>query len=322
MKRAGWLDARRADLLPVGYFHIVFTMDHAVLPLIGRNPEAAYGALFSAAVDTLKAFASRRGGILGVTAVLHTWDQKLNRHPHIHCLVPGGMLSADHERWIPFKKRFIFPVKALSKVFRARCLDQLTDLLRRDDITLPDYITAEDAQSVLAKSRRRSWVVFAQPPMGGPDSVLQYLARYAYRVAISDQRIVGVNDSSVSFKYKDRKNDNAVRHESISANEFIRRFLLHILRPGFRRIRHFGFLANSNRARLLARCFELFNRAPPGPRAKKNARALMLELTGKDIALCSVCGVGTLRTKRLIQPPPRPGAVVIHPLRTEVNDTS
>jgi hypothetical protein len=322
MKRAGWLDARRADLLPVGYFHIVFTLDHAILPLIVRNPEAAYGALFSAAVDTLKSFASRLGGILGVTAVLHTWDQKLNRHPHIHCLVPGGMLSADHGRWIPFKKRFIFPVKALSKVFRARFLDQLDGLLNRGVIPLPDYLTVEDAQSVLVESRRRSWVVFAQPPMGGPDSVLQYLARYAYRVAISDQRIVGVDVGAVSFTYKDRKNDNAIRSETIDADEFIRRFLLHVLKPGFRRIRHFGFLANSNRGRLLARCFELLDRVPPGPRTKKNVRALMLELTGKDIALCSVCGVGTMCAKRLIQPSARPSAVVTNPFLSEVNDTS
>jgi len=322
MKRAGWLDARRADLLPVGYFHIVFTLDHSILPLIVRNPEAAYSALFSAAVGTLKSFASKLGGILGVTAVLHTWDQRLHRHPHIHCLVPAGMLSTNHERWIPFRKRFIFPVKALSKVFRARYLDQLTALLRRDEIPLPDHITAEDAQSVLAESRRRSWVVFAQPPMGGPDSILQYLARYAYRVAISDQRIVDVDDDSVSFTCKDRKNNNAVRHESIPTNEFIRRFLLHVLKPGFRRIRHFGFLANSNRARLLARCFELLECTPPGPRAKKKVRALMLALTGKDIALCSACGVGTMRTRRLILPPQRTNDAVVHPLRNEVNDTS
>ena len=321
MKRASWLDARRDELLPVGYFHLVFTLDHAVLPLIVRDPEAAYDALFSAAVGTLKSFASKLGGILGVTAVLHTWDQKLNRHPHIHCLVPAGMLSTDHERWIPSKKRFLFPVKALSKVFRARFLDQLAGRLRRGDLTLPEHLTAEDAQSMLAKSRRHSWVVFAQPPMGGPDSVLQYLARYAYRVAISNQRIVGVDDGSVSFTYKDRKNDSAIRNESIPADEFIRRFLLHILKPGFRRIRHFGFLANSNRARLLSRCFELLGRAPHGPRSKKNARTLMLELTGKDIALCSACGVGTMRTKRLIQPP-RPNATVIYPLRCEVTDTS
>ena len=223
---------------------------------------------------------------------------------------------------IPFKKRFIFPVKALSKVFKARFLEQLSGLLRRGDIPLPDYLTAEDAQSMLAKSRRHSWVVFAQPPKGGPDSVLQYLARYAYRVAISDQRIVGVDDGSVSFTYKDRKNDNAIRNESIPADAFIRRFLLHVLKPRFRRIRHFGFLANSNRARLLSRCFELLGRAPPGPRIKKNARALMLELTGKDIALCSACGVGTMCFRREIQPQRFHGLAAIHPFHGEVNDTS
>ena len=323
MKRAAWLDARRGDLLPVGYFHIVFTLDHAVLPLIVRDPETAYGALFSAAVGTLKSFASNRGGILGVTAVLHTWDQKLNRHPHIHCLVPAGMLSDDHKRWIPFKKRFIFPVKALSKVFKARFLEQLAGLLRRGDIPLPDYLTAKDAQSMIAKSRRHSWVVFAQPPMGGPDSVLQYLARYAYRVAISDQRIVGVNDGSVSFTYKDRKNDNAIRNESIPADKFIRRFLLHVLKPGFRRIRHFGFMANSNRARQLSRCFELLDRAPPGTRSKKkNARTLMLELTGVDIALCPACDVGTMHFRRLILPHRHTGNAALHPFSGEVNDTS
>jgi len=322
MKRAAWLDARRSDLLPVGYFHVVFTLDHALLPLVAGNAEVAYQTLFSAAAGTLQTFAADRGGLLGVTAVLHTWDQKLSLHPHVHCLVPAGMLSADHQRWIPTRSRFLFPVKALSKVFRARFLDQLTGLLDAGNLQLPIDLTPDGAQTLLSQSRRQPWVVYSQPPLGGPDAVLQYLARYAYRVAISNSRIVGIEDGNVAFTYKDRDHGNVVCTATVPADEFLRRFLLHVLPPGFRRIRHFGFLANSNRAVLLSRCFELLGRTPPPPasrRPRKNARTLMLELTGVDIALCTACGIGTLHTALRIEPQHPPCACTLNPSREATN---
>ncbi len=302
MKRAAWLDARRNDLLPVGYFHVVFTLDHGVLPLFQKAPERACDLLFTTAASTLKTFAQQRGGLIGMTAVLHTWDQQLREHPHLHCLVPAGFLARDHSRWIPTDRKFLFSVKALSKVFKSRFLDRTRDLLASGQLPLPDSITPEDAQILLRRAYRVPWVVYCQPPKGGPDVVLRYLARYAYRVAISNQRILAVDEDSVSFSYKDRSRNDAPCIATLSGHEFIRRFLLHVLPKGFRRIRHFGFLANSLRPTLLRRCFELLTHKPPFHRPRKTARALMLELTGKDISVCSCCGKGTLHTVLHVQP--------------------
>lgn len=301
MKRAGWLESMKSVLLPCGYFHVVFTLDHSLLPIFQGQVEAAGALLFSAASDTLKTFAAKQGGVLGFTAVLHTWDQQLKRHPHLHCLIPAGMLSADHEKWIPFKNGFLFPVKALSKVFRAKLLDQLATLIQKGKLELKGDMSPRLAADLIAQSKRKSWVVFAQPPLGGPESVLKYLARYAYRVAISNERIVSVDENTVTFKVKDRKHDNATKLVTISGEEFVRRFFLHILPPGFRRIRHFGFIANASRRKLLSRCFKLLGKSRPSKPSKKSARTLMLELTGVDICCCQSCGKGTMVTLHRFQ---------------------
>jgi len=208
---------------------------------------------------------------------------------------------------------------AAASSFRSRRSPRSSGKRKRQ---LPIDLTPDGAQTLLSQSRRQPWVVYSQPPLGGPDAVLQYLARYAYRVAISNSRIVGIEDGNVAFTYKDRDHGNVVCTATVPADEFLRRFLLHVLPPGFRRIRHFGFLANSNRAVLLSRCFELLGRTPPPPasrRPRKNARTLMLELTGVDIALCTACGIGTLHTALRIEPQHPPCACTLNPSREATN---
>jgi len=306
MKRAQWLDERRAELLPTPYFHVVFTFDHGINVLAGWNQKFIYNLLFSATAETLQEFAHRKGGVLGITAMLHTWDQKLQRHLHVHCLVPAGMLSLDHERWIPFEGRFLFPVKALGRVFRGKVVEALRSANAKGRLALPPDIASavpgHDLPALLRRLHNNDWVVYSQPPMGGPDAVLQYLARYAYRVAISNNRIKSVADGTVAFEYKDRKDGDQVKTLTLPAEDFIGRFLLHVLPLSFRRIRHYGLFANRWKKDLLARCFELLKQPRPSKPEKRSARTLMLELTGTDIAKCPRCKTGILFTVLRIPP--------------------
>jgi hypothetical protein len=306
MKRAQWLDERRSELLATPYFHVVFTLDHGLNELAGWNEKLIYDLLFTAAAETLQQFARQRGGILGLTAMLHTWDQQLNRHLHVHCLVPAGMLSLDHARWIPLGDRFLFPVKAMSRVFRGKFLDALRTAHATGRLALPptlaEPVPGHDFSVLLRRLHKHNWVVYSEPPMGGPDAVLEYLAKYAYRVAISNQRLKSVGDGTVTFEYKDRKNGGNLKTLTLPADQFIRRFLLHVLPEGCRRIRHYGLFANRNKRELLARCFELLKQAPPQRVKKKSAHKLMLELTGTDISHCPHCKTGTLHTIARILP--------------------
>ena len=313
MKRARWLEERRAELLPIPYFHVVFTLDHGLNFLVGYNQKLIYDLVIAAATKTLQEFARNAGGILGITTVLHTWDQQLNRHVHLHCLVPGGMLSLDRQRWIPLKKgkrsrkkHFLFPVKALSIVFRAKLFEALKRADAAGQLVWPMPSSAFGRpmnMPALLRGLKKKWVVYAKRPMGGPDSALRYLGRYAYRVAISNQRIKDISNGNVTFEYKDRKNGARTATLTLPADEFIRRFLLHIVPPQYRRVRHYGLLASRNKKDNLARCFQLIaGRPPPSRPDKTSAHDLMLKLTGIDIDLCPYCRKGTLRTVRRIDP--------------------
>jgi len=315
MKRARWLEKRRAELLPVPYFHVVFTLDHGLNFLVGYNQKLIYDLVIAAATKTLQEFARNAGGTLGITAVLHTWDQQLNRHVHLHCLVPGGMLSLDRQRWISLKKgtrankkHFLFPVKALSIVFRAKLFDALKRADTAGQLVWPMPSSAYGKPTnmpALLQGLKKKWVVYAKRPMGGPDAVLRYLGKYAYRVAISNERIKDISNGNVTFDYKDRKNGDRTAALALPADEFIRRFLLHVVPPQYRRIRHFGLFASRNKKHNLARCFELISGTlPPRRPDKTSARDLMLKLTGIDIDLCPHCKKGTLRTVRRIDPIP------------------
>ena len=291
LKKAQWLEARRAELLPVPYFHVVFTLPHELNRLVLTNPRPMLSVLFQAAAATLKRFGENRfGGQVGFTMILHTWDQTLGPHFHLHVVIAAGALADDHRRWIPGCPRFLFPVRALSKVFRGKFLDGVRQHSQRGRLTCGPA----ELQPLLSSLRRKPWVVYAKSPFAGPEPVLDYLGRYTHRVAISNDRILGLRDGMVTFAYRDRAGGDVPRTMTLRADEFIRRFLLHVLPRGFMRIRHFGFLANRGKAKALARCRDLLEVEPPPPSEPRTADQWVLHLTGTDLTRCPRCGHGPL----------------------------
>jgi hypothetical protein len=297
-----WLAARRAELLPIEYFHVVFTLPHALNPLAQGNPRGIYTLLFRAATDTLAAFGDEPryvGGELGMIAILHTWGQTLVQHLHLHCVVTGGALTRDGARWRSAKRGFLFPVRALSRVFRGKYLDGLRRAFDRHELRFAGRVAglADPAAfaALLASLREEDWVVYAKAPFADPAQVLEYLGRYTHRVALSNDRLVSVHEGQVRFRWKDSARGNRVKTMTLPAEEFLRRFLLHVVPDGFVRIRHFGLLANRSRAAKLHRCRQLLGQssAPP-PRAPESVAALMRRLTGVDLTQCPVCRVGRL----------------------------
>ena len=311
LAKARWLQARSAELLPVGYFHVVFTLPHVLNPFILCNKAVVLKLLFDAAAQTLCAFGSDPrnglGGKLGFLAVLHTWDQKLLDHFHLHCLIPAGVLSNDGRRWIHARSDFLFPVKALSKVFRGKLVAPLKKTFAQQKLIFPgrtaDSGTQEGFSSLIAQLYQKNWVVYCKPPFGGPRKVLDYLGRYTHRVAIANHRIQSVKDGSVTFAYRDRSDDDRIKAMTVPAEEFIRRFLLHALPASFMRIRHFGFLANRSRQAKLERCRQFLGQPllPPSSTAEA-VPALLLRLTGLDIERCQVCGQGRLASVEIFRP--------------------
>jgi Putative transposase/Transposase zinc-binding domain len=310
-----WLAARRAELLPVEYFHVVFTLPHALNPLAQGNPRIIYTLLFRAVAATLTAFGRdprHLGGAVGGTAILHTWGQNLSQHLHLHCVVPGGALSQDGRRWIAAPPGFLFPVRALAKVFRAKYLAALQRAFTTSHLVFAGSLTslADPATFTawLQELRQHDWVVYAKRPFAGPTQILEYLGRYTHRVAISNERLVSHADGVVRFRWKDYADGDRVKLMALEAEEFIRRFLLHIVPGGFVRIRHFGFLANRARRAKLARCRALLAPALAPPAAAiESVAALMLRLTGIDIERCPLCRQGRLRVTEILAPTPAPG---------------
>jgi hypothetical protein len=259
-----WLQARKADLLPVEYFHVVFTLPHALNPLAQGTPRVLYALLFQAARETLAAFGAdprHLGGEVGGLAILHTWGQTLEQHVHLHCLVLGGALTRDRSRWLPAKPGFLCPVRALAEVFRGKYLAGWRRAFTRQQLRFAGSVTdlAEPAAfaAFVATCRATDWVVYAKPPFAGPAQVLEYLGRYTHRVAISNDRLVSVEDGQVRFRWKAYAHGNRVKTMTLAADELLRRFPLHVLPGGFVRIRHFGVLANRGRTAKLARCRQL-----------------------------------------------------------------
>jgi Putative transposase/Transposase zinc-binding domain len=296
--KAQWLEAQQADLLPVPYFHNVFTLPHQLNGLIlchEDNQRAMLNLLFQAAAQTLLQFGRNNlGGTPGITMVLHTWDQQLRGHFHVHCLITGGALSLDQRRWCKARPKFLFPVRALSKVFRGKFLDGLQKLYDRKQLRFPAPVaalaSAEAFAKLLADLHRQGWVVYSKAPFAGPQKLLDYLGRYTHRVAISNNRLLSTDDGQVCFRFRDRAAANQVKVASLPATEFIRRFLLHVLPSGLRRIRHYGLLASRNKEALLARCRELLGAdALPSPEKRSTADWLMV-LLGIDVRHCPRCG--------------------------------
>ena len=300
LAKAQWLEDRKADLLPVGYFHLVFTLPHELNPLLLVNKKVLCDILFKAVSQTLLEFGrTHLHGSLGFICVLHTWDQTLRDHFHLHCLIPAGALSFDRSHWIPARDGFLFPVRALSLVFRGKFLDLLQRAFTKDQLRFVGRCTPLEQPKAFHQFTRslaaKKWVVYAKRPFSVPDKVLDYLGRYTHRVAISNNRILSLDQGRVSFSYRDRGNANRLRPMTLESDEFIRRFLLHVLPDGFMRVRHFDFLANRSKKQNLAQCRELLGNEPqPNRSPKKSAREVMLDLTGVDLALCPRCRVGTL----------------------------
>ncbi len=288
LAKAQWLEKQSAELLPVGYFHLVFTLPHELNGLILAHKKILLSLLFTAVSETLLEFGRRRfDGTVGIIAVLHTWDQTLKDHFHLHCLVPAGALALDHSRWIKARPNFLFPVKALSVVFREKFLDLLKQAGAKGRI--------ETTSERLKALRQKNWVVYAKTPFGAPQTVLDYLGRYTHRVALSNNRILKVENGEVTLSYRDRTDRDRKKSLTLDAQELIRRFLLHVLPDGFMRIRHFGFLANRSKKHALPQCRKLLGLNPALPEIpKRSAHDLLRELTGIDLNRCPRCQKGTL----------------------------
>jgi hypothetical protein len=315
LEQARWLQARQAELLPVEYFHVVFTVPDELKALFLVNAAACYKLLFAAVAETLKEVAlnpDHLGAQIGFIAVLHTWTQTLLFHPHIHCIVPGGGLAPDGTRWVSAKPRFLLPVRVLSLVFRGKLLDKLEKAVHRDDVRVPN----KDATTLLQQAARKSWVVYSKPPFAGPDQVLRYLGRYTHRTAISNDRLVQMNNGrQVTFRYKDRADGNKTKLLTLDAVEFLRRFLLHVLPSGFVSIRYYGLLANGIKQQRIASCLQLLgatdeaappNQAAPPDSTSETWQQLLERLTGIDVTRCPACNTGHMAPKYRIPATRRP----------------
>jgi Putative transposase/Transposase zinc-binding domain len=312
LAKAQWLADRQAELLPVGYFHNVFTLPHELNPLLAANQEILYALLFAGVAKVLSSFAADPehglGGQLGFTAVLHTWDQKLLYHVHLHCVIAGGALAFDGSRWLPARPRFLFCVRQLSRAFRAVYLRLLRKAWIRGKLLFPGRLAAlakaSEFAKLLATLAQKDWVVYSQPPLASPEKVLDYLSRYTHRVAISNHRLRSLDQGQVTFDYRDRRDGNRLKQLTLAAPEFIRRFLQHVVPPGFCRIRHFGFLGNRVKEERFERCRILLGQAPGQvPEGPADPVRLLLSLTGVDVTQCPRCHVGTMiLVERLPQP--------------------
>lgn len=311
--RGEWLEARRADLLPVNYFHVVFTLPAPLAQLAWQNKRVMYEALFRASAETLQEIAADQkhlGAKIGFLSVLHTWGQNLLHHPHIHCVVPGGGLAADEGRWVSCRANFFLPVRVLSRVFRGKYVARLREAYRRGELSFHGELARHSSPEAFGAWLRRAyltdWVVYAKPPFGGPEQVLKYLARYTHRVAISNDRLLAMEGDHVTFHWKDFARGQRWRTMTLQANEFIRRFLLHVLPSGFTRIRHYGFLANCHAQAKLALCRRLLRDDPPAT-CEHPDQASVVSTPSREVEpeRCPSCGVGRLRERETW---PRPTA--------------
>lgn len=267
--RERWIQARRRELLPTPYVHIVFTLPPQLATLALQNKKVIYGLLLRASAETLLEVARNPvhlGAEIGFFSVLHTWNQKLQAHPHVHCVVPSGGLSLDRTRWIRSHPRFFLPIAVLRRVFRGKFVDALKSAFKHGQLHLSGNLALLAQPKVFAAWLRplfrKHWIVYSKPPFGGPEYVLQYLGRYTHRVAISNHRLVAFDDGQVTFRWRDSAHNNEQKLMTLALDEFLRRFLLHLLPKGFVRIRHFGFLASRHRAQLLPLCFAVLDSAP------------------------------------------------------------
>jgi hypothetical protein len=304
MAKEQWLNNRRAELLPVGYFHVVFTLPHDVNPIILCNKTKLLGLLFESVNWVLAAFAKdpqwRLEGQVGFIAVLHTWTQTLMDHFHLHCLIPAGALSFDETTWKKTGKKFLFGIEALAKAFKRRYIRGLKQLHEKNELSFPGHLQRFASLSAFSRLihdlQGKKWIAFAKRPFAGPEQVLNYLGRYTHRVAVSNNRILSIDGGQVLFSYRDRADNNRQKTKNLPATEFIRRFLLHVLPDGFVKIRYFGFLSHRNKKRCIPLIRNLIDpNANPPEKIKETAAQTMLRVTGIDITCCPECKQGRMR---------------------------
>ena len=304
--KEAWLAARQREVLPVPYFHLVFTLPHDLNGLIGQYPRALYEMLFGAVSATLTEFAANPrwlGGTAAFTLILHTWKQDLGRHVHLHALVPGGALKADGT-WVPAKPGFLFPNEALSSVFRGKFVTALK--LARQACKLQGATVLADHpwRELLRAVHRHAWVVYAKHSLGGPEQVLDYLGRYTHRVAISNERILGMDADTVRLRVRDSANRNKKRTLSVPAQTFIERFLLHVLPKGFKRIRHYGLLGPAGKAAKLAQARAALSAPTPDPVVVESVQDFLHRIDRLDWMCCPHCGKGQFVPTASIAPAP------------------
>jgi hypothetical protein len=299
--RERWIQARRRELLPVSYVHVVFTLPPQLASLALRNKKVIYSLLLRASAETLLEVARNPrhlGAEIGFFSVLHTWNQKLQLHPHVHCVIPSGGLSFDHTRWIRSRPRFFLPIQVLRRVFRGKFVAGLKSAFQRGQLHLSGNLALLAQPKIFASWLRplfrKDWIVYSKPPFGGPEYVLQYLGRYTHRVAIANHRLVSSEDGQVTFRWRDSAHNNEQKLLTLSLDEFLRRFLLHLLPKSFVRIRHFGFLANRRRATLLPFCFAALGSVPSQTEPEQSA-----DSPSRDLRLCPNCGAPMTIVERL-----------------------
>lgn len=317
LTRAQWLEDRRAELLPVEYFHVVFTLPQSIAAIAYQNKALVYDMLFKATARTLRTIAAdpkHLGAEIGFIAILHTWGQNLQHHPHLHCVVPGGGISADGKRWVGCRAGFFLPVRVLSRLFRRLFLELLSQAHQAKSLqffnALAGLVEPQAFAAYLAPARMTEWVVYAKPPFGGPERVLEYLGRYTHRVALANSRLATFSDGIVAFQWKDYRHDSERKVMRLPVDEFIRRFLLHVLPSGLQRIRHYGWLGNRCRATQLERCRRLLGVPALTPSeiedddAKEDYRDRYQRLTGVSLWDCPQCKHGRMLTIETFAPNP------------------
>lgn len=313
LARAQWLEDRESELLGTAYFHVVFTVPAAMAAIALHNKRTVYGILFRATAETLQTIAAdpqHRGAQIGFFAVLHTWGQNLLHHPHLHCVIPGGGLSADGSRWISCRPGFFLPVRVLSRLFRRLFLQYLDDAFASGTLeffgSLESLRDAQAFRCYNAPLRQTEWVVYAKAPFAGPRQVLDYVGRYTHRVAISNNRLLAIEEGNVRFQWKDYRDHDRQKTMTLSAEEFIRRFLIHVLPDGFQRIRYYGFLSNRHRAEKLAICRQLLSMPPAtetGPGQQHDDYETLYEnWTGSSLRQCPICHEGQMVVVEILTP--------------------
>ena len=304
LKKEKWLENRLKDFLPINYFHVVFTIPDSLNSIILNNQKIMYDHFFRSVAETLKLLSADKkyiGGRIGFITVLHTWGQNLSYHPHIHCIVTGGGLSDDQKKWINSRSNFLFPVKVLGNIFRAKFLESLKKEHEGNNIN--NRLSKNDFIQLLNSLYQKEWVTYSKPPFKKPETVFEYLAQYTHRIAISNYRILAIKNDNVLFKWRDYSDGNKQKIMSIHAHEFIRRFLLHVLPKKFVKIRHFGLFGNRNKRKLLGTCRKLLNVSCKNH--EKNVESwkeIFIRVTGTDIDCCPECGKGRMVVVREIKP--------------------